>query len=67
MNYDIYNKELLAIVAALKEWRAFLQGITELFTRMIKKDKLWKWGMEQKELFAEIKREFTKELILRIY
>jgi len=26
LNYDIYNKELLGIVAALKEWRAFLQG-----------------------------------------
>ena len=24
LNYDIYNKELLGIVAALKEWRAFL-------------------------------------------
>ena len=31
LNYDIYNKELLAIIAVLKEWRAFLQGITELF------------------------------------
>ena len=24
LNYDIYDKELLAIVAVLKEWRAFL-------------------------------------------
>ena len=24
LNYNIYNKELLAIVAALKKWRAFL-------------------------------------------
>jgi len=24
LNYDIYNKELLGIVAALKEWRVFL-------------------------------------------
>ena len=31
LNYDIYNKELLGIVVVLKEWRAFLQGITELF------------------------------------
>ena len=31
LNYNIYNKELLAIVTVLKEWRAFLQGITELF------------------------------------
>ena len=24
LNYNIYNKELLAIIAVLKEWRAFL-------------------------------------------
>ena len=24
LNYNIYNKELLTIVIALKEWRAFL-------------------------------------------
>ena len=24
LNYNIYNKELLGIVVALKEWRAFL-------------------------------------------
>ena len=31
LNYNIYNKELLAIVTVLKEWRVFLQEITELF------------------------------------
>jgi hypothetical protein len=31
LNYDIYDKELLAIVAVLKEWRVFLQGTTEPF------------------------------------
>jgi hypothetical protein len=31
LNYDIYDKELLAIVAVLKEWRVFLQGTIELF------------------------------------
>ena len=31
LNYNIYNKELLAIITALKEWRAFLQGIIKLF------------------------------------
>ena len=31
LNYNIYNKELLAIVTVLKEWRAFLQGIVEPF------------------------------------
>ena len=31
LNYNIYNKELLGIVAVLKEWRAFLQKIIEPF------------------------------------
>ena len=31
LNYDIYNKELLNIVAVLKEWRAFLHNTIELF------------------------------------
>ena len=31
LNYDIYNKELLGIVAALKEQRAFLQGTEKPF------------------------------------
>ena len=39
----------------------------ELFTRMTKKNKNWKWDKEQKELFKEIKDKFIKELILKIY
>ena len=31
LNYNIYNKELLAIVTALKEWRVFLQETIEPF------------------------------------
>ena len=31
LNYDIYNKELLGIVTALKEWRAFLYSTIKLF------------------------------------
>ena len=31
LNYNIYNKELLGIVAALKEWKAFLHSIMEPF------------------------------------
>jgi len=31
LNYDIYNKELLGIVIALKEWRVFLQSTKEPF------------------------------------
>ena len=35
LNYNIYNKELLDIVTALKEWRAFLYNITKLFKVVI--------------------------------
>ena len=35
LNYNIYNKELLGIVAALKEWRAFLYNTTKLFKIVI--------------------------------
>jgi hypothetical protein len=31
LNYNIYNKKLLAIITVLKKWRVFLQGIMELF------------------------------------
>ena len=31
LNYNIYNKELLGIVAVFKKWRAFLYSIIELF------------------------------------
>jgi hypothetical protein len=27
LNYDIYNKELLAIVVAFKVWRVYLEGV----------------------------------------
>ena len=30
-NYKIYDKELLAIIKALEEWRPKLQGTKELF------------------------------------
>src|SRR6266702_4716234 len=42
-------------------------GKTELFTRIIKKDELWKWDDNKVRLFKEVKRKFTEELILKIY
>ena len=35
LNYNIYNKKLLGIVIALKEWRAFLYSTTKLFKVII--------------------------------
>ena len=39
----------------------------KLFTRLTKKNKLWKWQEEQRTLFKELKELFTAELILKIY
>lgn len=32
MNYEIHDKELLAIVACMKEWDAELRGLAKAFT-----------------------------------
>ena len=39
----------------------------KLFTRLTKKNKMWKWQEEQKTLFKELKELFTAEPILKIY
>ena len=39
----------------------------ELFTRLTKKNKLWKQQEEQQMLFKELKELFTVKLILKIY
>ena len=31
-NYKIYDKEFLAIIRALEEWRHYLEGLPETFT-----------------------------------
>src|SRR6266702_665231 len=40
---------------------------TELFIKIIKKDKLWKWDNNKVRLFKEVKEEFIREPILKIY
>ena len=39
----------------------------ELFTRLTKKNKPWKWQKEQQTLFKELKELFIAEPILKIY
>ena len=39
----------------------------KLFTRLTKKNKLWKQQKEQRTLFKELKELFTVKLILKIY
>ena len=39
----------------------------KLFTKLTKKNKLWKWQKEQKTLFKELKELFITKLILKIY
>ena len=40
---------------------------TELFTKMMKKNKLWIWNDKKSKLFQKIKKKFTKKPILKIY
>ena len=39
----------------------------ELFTKLTKKNELWKQQKEQKTLFKELKELFIAKLILKIY
>ena len=39
----------------------------KLFTRLTKKNELWKWQEEQRKLFKELKELFTAKPILKIY
>src|SRR6266568_8653762 len=39
----------------------------KLFIKTMKKDEPWKWDDDKVRLFKEVKQEFTKELILKIY
>jgi len=39
----------------------------KLFIRMMKKNKPWKWDDNKARLFKEVKQEFTKKPILKIY
>ena len=39
----------------------------ELFTKLTKKNKLWRQQKEQKTLFKELKELFIVKLILKIY
>ena len=39
----------------------------KLFTKLTKKNKLWKWQEEQRTLFKKLKELFTAEPILKIY
>ena len=61
LNYNIYNKELLNIIAVLKEQRAFLYSIIELFRVIIDYKNLVKF-LIIKELNQRQVRQ-VKELI----
>ena len=39
----------------------------KLFTRLTKKNELWKWQKEQQTLFKKLKELFTVKPILKIY
>ena len=64
LNYNIYNKELLGIVIALKKQRAFLQGIEKLFIVKINYKNLTKFLIIKKLN----KRQVTQvEMLIEYY
>ena len=73
----IVNWQKLSNITELKSFLGFcnyyqhfiamqLKNI-KLFTKLTKKNKLWKWQEKQRKLFKELKELFTAELILKIY
>lgn len=46
-NYQIYNREMLAIIEALKDWRSFLEGLTSEFTIISDHSNLEYWQTAQ--------------------
>jgi hypothetical protein len=53
LNYDIYNKEMLAIIRALEEWRAELEGLqTELLFLIYSDHRALEYFMTTKKLSA---------------
>jgi hypothetical protein len=71
-NYEIFNKELLAIVAAFKEWRQYLEGNPHRLTAIVYTDhRNLESFMTTKELtqrqvrWAETMGAFDFEIIFR--
>ena len=46
-NYEIHDREMLAIIEALKEWRHYLEGLPEPFEIITDHDNLRYWKTAQ--------------------
>ena len=46
-NYEIYNREMLAIIEALKDWRNFLEGLPQPFVIVTDHQNLEFWRTAQ--------------------
>ena len=62
LNYNIYNKELLGIITALKEQKAFLYSTIELFRVIIDYKNLVKFLTIKKLNYRQVRwvKEFIK-------
>ena len=56
LNYNIYDKELLAIVTVLKEWRAFLQKTAEPFVVKMDYKNLTRFLTTKKLNYRQVKQ-----------
>jgi hypothetical protein len=50
MNYDIHNKEMLAIILSLEEWRAELEGLQQTLFMIYSDHKALEYFMTTKKL-----------------
>ena len=55
LNYNIYNKELLGIVIALKKWKTFLYSTIELFKVIIDYKNLIKFLTTKELNYRQVK------------
>ena len=46
-NYEIYDKEMLAVIRGLEDWRHYLEGLPELFTIVTDHRNLEYWRTAQ--------------------
>ena len=46
-NYEIYDREMLAVIEALKDWRPYLEGSSEPFEIVTDHENLQWWSKAQ--------------------